>query len=81
AGAYGEAAGDAGRAVAALDGTDDPCLIGEVWSEAARVLDAVGEPERARHAAGRALAALTAKEAVLPARTLRAWLAGLEERR
>ncbi|WP_328903121.1 AAA family ATPase [Streptomyces sp. NBC_00441] len=81
AGAYGEAAGDAGRAVAALDGTDDPCLIGDVWSEAARVLDAVGEPVRARHAAGRALAALTAKEAVLPARTLRAWLAGLEERR
>ncbi|NEC64478.1 hypothetical protein, partial [Streptomyces sp. SID9727] len=81
AGAYGEAVGDAERATAAVDGTDDPCLIGDVWSEAARVLDAVGEPVRARRAAGRALAALTAKEAVLPARTVRAWLAELEEKR
>ncbi|MFB8083805.1 AAA family ATPase [Streptomyces sp. NPDC055992] len=81
AGAYREAVGDAERAVAVLDGTDDPCLIGEVWSEAALVLEAAGEPERARRAAGRALAALTAKEAVLPARTVRAWLAELEEKR
>ncbi|MCX5396839.1 adenylate/guanylate cyclase domain-containing protein [Streptomyces sp. NBC_00102] len=75
AGAYEDAVGDAERATAALDGTDDPCLIGDVWFEAARVLDAAGEPERARHAAGRALDALTAKEAVLPARTVRAWRA------
>ncbi|WP_299530387.1 adenylate/guanylate cyclase domain-containing protein [uncultured Streptomyces sp.] len=75
AGAYADAVGDAERATAALDGTDDPCLIGDVWFEAARVLDAAGEPERARHAAGRALDALTAKEAVLPARTVRAWSA------
>ncbi|RAJ59618.1 putative ATPase [Streptomyces sp. KhCrAH-43] len=82
AGAYGDAVGDAGRAVAALDGTDDPCLIGDVWFEAARVLDAAGEPGRARHAAGRALDALTAKEAVLPARAVRAWrTAGPEEDR
>ncbi|NED10686.1 hypothetical protein, partial [Streptomyces sp. SID9124] len=82
AGAYGDAVGDAGRAVASLDGTDDPCLIGDVWFEAARVLDAAGEPGRARHAAARALDALTAKEAVLPARTVRAWsTAGPEEDR
>ncbi|MFF7363285.1 AAA family ATPase [Streptomyces sp. NPDC008125] len=76
AGAYEDAVGDAERATATLDGTDDPCLIGDVWFEAARVLDAAGEAERARHAAGRALDALTAKEAVLPARTVRAWRAG-----
>ncbi|MGW2837714.1 AAA family ATPase [Streptomyces sp. NPDC001493] len=76
AGAYGDAVGDAERATATLDGTDDPCLIGDVWFEAARVLDAAGEAERARQAAGRALDALTAKEAVLPARTVRAWRAG-----
>nr|WP_240799275.1 adenylate/guanylate cyclase domain-containing protein [Streptomyces sp. A0958] len=80
-GAYGEAVRDAERATAALAGTDDPCLIGDVWFEAARVLAVSGEPGRARHAVGRALAALTAKEAVLPARTVRAWLTGLEESR
>ncbi|MFF5335486.1 AAA family ATPase [Streptomyces sp. NPDC013181] len=80
-GAYGAAVGDAERATAALAGTDDPCLIGDVWFEAARVLAASGEPGRARRAAGRALDALTAKEAVLPARTVRAWLTGLEEER
>ncbi|WP_330241300.1 AAA family ATPase [Streptomyces sp. NBC_00525] len=80
-GAYGEAVGDAELATAALEDTDDPCLIGDVWFEAARVLAASGEPGRARRAAGRALAALTAKEAVLPARTVRAWLTGLEEKR
>ncbi|MEU2247146.1 AAA family ATPase [Streptomyces sp. NPDC019224] len=81
AGTYAEAVGDAERAVATLEGTDDPCLIADVWFEAARVLDAAGEPGRARQAAARALAALTAKEAVLPARTVRAWLTGLEENR
>ncbi|MGW0854287.1 ATP-binding protein, partial [Streptomyces sp. NPDC002690] len=75
AGWYGDAVGDAERATATLDGIDDPCLIGDVWFEAARVLDAAGEPERARYAAGRALDALTAKEAVLPARAVRAWRA------
>ncbi|THA79079.1 adenylate/guanylate cyclase domain-containing protein [Streptomyces sp. A0642] len=79
AGAFGEAVAAAERATATLDGTDDPCLIGDVWFEAARVLDAAGDPAHARRAAERALAALTAKEAVLPARTVRAWMAGLEK--
>lgn len=81
AGAFGEAVGAAERATATLDRTDDPCLVGDVWFEVARVLDAAGEPVRARRAAERALAALTAKEAVLPARTVRAWTAELEENR
>ncbi|MFI8100514.1 AAA family ATPase [Streptomyces sp. NPDC086023] len=82
------AAGDAGgtvdavdRALATLDRTDDPCLTGDVWFEAARALDDAGHPVRARAAAGRALAAMTEKEAVLPAGTVRAWLAEREEHR
>ncbi|GAA4933677.1 AAA family ATPase [Streptomyces coeruleoprunus] len=74
AGAYEEAVRTVERAVATLDRTDDPCLIGDVWFEAARVLDAAGATARARRAAERALAALTAKGAALPARAVRAWL-------
>ncbi|MFJ6934874.1 AAA family ATPase [Streptomyces sp. NPDC101132] len=82
------AAGDPGgaveavdRALATLDRTDDPCLTGDVWFEAARALDDAGHPVRARAAARRALAVLTEKEAVLPAGTVRAWLAEREEHR
>jgi hypothetical protein len=67
------------RAAAALDGTDDPCLIGDVWFEAARVLRAAGAAARARVAAQRALASLLAKEAVLPAEAVRVWLTEWDE--
>ncbi|MGW6687048.1 AAA family ATPase [Streptomyces sp. NPDC054961] len=81
AGAFDEARAAADRATAALDRTDDPCLIGDVCFEAARALHAAGTTDRARGAAHRALAALTAKEAVLPAAAVRAWLTDREENR
>lgn len=81
AGAFDEARAAVERATAALDRTDDPCLTGDVWFEAARVLDAAGDPVRARRAARRALAALTAKEAALPADAVRAWLTDRGENR
>ncbi|MER7762990.1 AAA family ATPase [Streptomyces sp. NPDC097619] len=74
AGAHPEAVAAARAAAALLDRTDDPYLTGEVWFEAARVLDAAGDPTAARAAARRALDALTAKGAVLPAGAVRAWL-------
>lgn len=81
AGAFDEARDCVDRATAALDRTDDPCLIGDVWFEAARALHAAGTTDRALGAAQRALAALTAKEAVLPAAAVRAWLTDREENR
>ncbi|MFJ7157834.1 AAA family ATPase [Streptomyces sp. NPDC101118] len=81
AGDAGGAVGAVDRALATLDRTDDPCLTGDVWFEAARALDDAGHPVRARAAAARALAVLTEKEAVLPAGTVRAWLAEREEHR
>ena len=67
------------RAVAVLDRTDDPCLAGDVLFDAAQALHAAGAPERALRAARGALAALEAKEAVLPAAAVRTWLADREE--
>ncbi|CAM5637121.1 hypothetical protein SAVIM338S_06176 [Streptomyces avidinii] len=81
AGAFDEARAAVEAATGALERTDDPCLTGDVWFEAARVLDAAGDTARARDAAERALAALAAKEAVLPAAAVRAWLTEREENR
>lgn len=78
-GAFEDAVAAVDRAAAALDGTDDPCLIGDVWFEAARVLRAAGAAARARVAAQRALASLLAKEAVLPAEAVRVWLTEWDE--